>query len=162
MTSKFVDVWIRSWGTLKMSTLNMSKTFWTTVETRMKEPTFLGNSLLKDLIFCLYNPYIRDRWRKCEFDKDMQKLYIYNSCILSYNLFYYLSYFYENVILNFSLKFLIIWFILCGFLLCIIPIFKSRCSSDYRCEQRLVSTPDGFVNIKGLPFENVYTFLFDN
>ena len=26
----------------------------------MKEPTFLGNSLLKDLIFCLYNPYIRD------------------------------------------------------------------------------------------------------
>ena len=24
-----------------------------TVETRIKEPTFLGNSLLKDLIFCL-------------------------------------------------------------------------------------------------------------
>ena len=31
-----------------------------TVETRIKEPTFLGDSLLKDLIFCLYNPYIRD------------------------------------------------------------------------------------------------------
>ena len=26
-----------------------------TVETRIKEPTFLGDSLLKDLIFCLYN-----------------------------------------------------------------------------------------------------------
>ena len=31
-----------------------------TVETRIKEPTFLGDSLLKDLICCLYNPYIRD------------------------------------------------------------------------------------------------------
>ena len=31
-----------------------------TVETLIKEPTFLGNSLLKDLIFCLYNSYIRD------------------------------------------------------------------------------------------------------
>ena len=45
-----------------------------TVETRIKEPTFLGNSLLKDLIFSLYNPYIRD-WGKCEFDKNMQGLY---------------------------------------------------------------------------------------
>ena len=33
---------------------------WTTVETRIKEPIFLGDSLLKDLFFCLYNPYIRD------------------------------------------------------------------------------------------------------
>ena len=31
-----------------------------TVETRIKEPTFLGDSLLKDLICCLNNPYIRD------------------------------------------------------------------------------------------------------
>ena len=31
-----------------------------TVETRIKEPTFLGDSLLKALIFCRYNPYIRD------------------------------------------------------------------------------------------------------
>ena len=31
-----------------------------TVETHIKESTFLGNSLLKDHIFCLYNPYIRD------------------------------------------------------------------------------------------------------
>ena len=31
-----------------------------TVETRIKEPTFLGDSLLKALIFCLYNPDIRD------------------------------------------------------------------------------------------------------
>ena len=31
-----------------------------TVETRIKEPTFLGDSLLKDLILCLYDPYIRD------------------------------------------------------------------------------------------------------
>ena len=31
-----------------------------TVETRIKEPTFLGNNLLKALIFCLYNPYIKD------------------------------------------------------------------------------------------------------
>ena len=31
-----------------------------TVETHIKEPTFLGNSLLKALICCLYNPYIRD------------------------------------------------------------------------------------------------------
>ena len=31
-----------------------------TVETRIKEPTFLGDSLYKDLIVCLSNPYIRD------------------------------------------------------------------------------------------------------
>ena len=31
-----------------------------TVETRIKEPTFLSDNLLKALIFCLYNPYIRD------------------------------------------------------------------------------------------------------
>ena len=31
-----------------------------TVETRIKEPTFLSDSLLKALIFFLYNPYIRD------------------------------------------------------------------------------------------------------
>ena len=31
-----------------------------TVETRIKEHTFLGDSLLKALIFCVYNPYIRD------------------------------------------------------------------------------------------------------
>ena len=31
-----------------------------TIETRIEEPTFLGDSLLKALIFCLYSPYIRD------------------------------------------------------------------------------------------------------
>ena len=31
-----------------------------TIETSIKEPTFLDNSLLKALIVCLYNPYIRD------------------------------------------------------------------------------------------------------
>ena len=31
-----------------------------TEETRIKEPTFLGDSLLKALISCLYNSYIRD------------------------------------------------------------------------------------------------------
>ena len=31
-----------------------------TVETRIKEPTFLGDNLLKDLTVCLYNPYIRN------------------------------------------------------------------------------------------------------
>ena len=31
-----------------------------TVETRIKEPTFLGDSLLKYLIFCFYNPYMMD------------------------------------------------------------------------------------------------------
>ena len=31
-----------------------------TIETRIKEPTFLGDSLLKALIFCLYNPHIRN------------------------------------------------------------------------------------------------------
>ena len=31
-----------------------------TVETRIKEHAFLGNSLLRALIFCLYSPYIRD------------------------------------------------------------------------------------------------------
>ena len=31
-----------------------------TVETRIKEPAFLGDSLLKALTFSLYNPYIRD------------------------------------------------------------------------------------------------------
>ena len=31
-----------------------------TVETRIKEPICLDNSLLKALIFALYNPYIRD------------------------------------------------------------------------------------------------------
>ena len=31
-----------------------------TVETRIEEPTFLDDSLLKALVFCLYNPYIRD------------------------------------------------------------------------------------------------------
>ena len=30
---------------------------------------------------------------KCEFDKDMHKLYIYNTCIFSYHLFHFLSYF---------------------------------------------------------------------
>ena len=46
-----------------------------TVETRIKEPTFLGNSLLKDLLVCLYNPYIRHggsaslakTWKDCIF-----------------------------------------------------------------------------------------------
>ena len=34
---------------------------WYAVETCIKDPTFLGNSLLKALICCLYyNPYIRD------------------------------------------------------------------------------------------------------
>ena len=32
----------------------------TTVETGRKEPTFLGNSLLRLLLFAFYNPYIRD------------------------------------------------------------------------------------------------------
>ena len=31
-----------------------------TVETHIKEPTFLDDSLLKDLMLCLYNPHIRD------------------------------------------------------------------------------------------------------
>ena len=31
-----------------------------TVETSIKEATLLDNSLLKALIYCLYNPYIRD------------------------------------------------------------------------------------------------------
>ena len=31
-----------------------------TAETRIKEPTFLGDSLLKALICCLCNSYIRD------------------------------------------------------------------------------------------------------
>ena len=31
-----------------------------TVETRIEDPTFLGDSLLKAHIFCLYNPYIRE------------------------------------------------------------------------------------------------------
>ena len=31
-----------------------------TVETRIKEPAFLFESLLKALICCLYNQYIRD------------------------------------------------------------------------------------------------------
>ena len=31
-----------------------------TVETRIKELTFLGDRLLKALIYCLCNPYIRD------------------------------------------------------------------------------------------------------
>ena len=30
------------------------------IETRIKEPTFLDDGLLKDLIFCLYNRYVRD------------------------------------------------------------------------------------------------------
>ena len=30
------------------------------VESRMKQPTFVGDSLLKALIFCLYDLYIRD------------------------------------------------------------------------------------------------------
>ena len=34
----------------------------------------------------------------------MHKLYIYSSCIFSYHLFYFLSYFCQNGILNFSLK----------------------------------------------------------
>ena len=34
-----------------------------TVEIRIKEPTFLYDSLLKDLIVCLYNPSIRDGGR---------------------------------------------------------------------------------------------------
>ena len=47
----------------------------------------------------------------------MHKLYIYNSCILSYHLFCFLRYFYQNTMLNFSLKVLIILVLLCGFLL---------------------------------------------
>ena len=35
---------------------------------------------------------------KCEFDKDVHKLYIHNSCIFSYHLFYVLSYAFQNVI----------------------------------------------------------------
>ena len=31
-----------------------------TVETRIKEPTFLGNSLLKAIFCCFDNPHIRD------------------------------------------------------------------------------------------------------
>ena len=45
---------------------------------------------------------------KCDFDKDMLKLYIYNGCIFSYQLFYFLSYFCQNIMLNFSLEALII------------------------------------------------------
>ena len=56
------------------------------VETRIKEPTFLDNSLLKALIFCLLQS-IYQGWGKCEFDKDMHKLYIYSSYIFSYHLF---------------------------------------------------------------------------
>ena len=52
---------------------------------------------------------------KCEFDKDMHKLYIYNSCIFSYHLFYFLSYFCQNGVLNFSLKLLIIRVLLCRY-----------------------------------------------
>ena len=54
---------------------------------------------------------------KCEFNKDMHKLYIYTSCIFSYRLFYFLSYFCQNGVLNFSLKILVIQVLLCGFLL---------------------------------------------
>ena len=39
---------------------NIASTKRDTVETRIKELTFLGHSLLKDLMFCLYNPYIMD------------------------------------------------------------------------------------------------------
>ena len=43
-----------------------------TVETRIKEPTFLGDSLLKAI--CLYNQNIKDK--KCEFDEDTRKLIV--------------------------------------------------------------------------------------
>ena len=56
-------------------------------------------------------------WGKCEFDKDMQKLQIYNSCILSYHIFCFLRYCCQNIMQNFSLKVLIIQVLLCGFLL---------------------------------------------
>ena len=43
-------------------------------------------------IFRIYNRYIRDgAGGRCEFDKDIQKIYIYNSCIFSYHLFHFLS-----------------------------------------------------------------------
>ena len=82
-----------------------------TVETRIKEPTFLGNSLLKDLIFCLYNPYIRDgksvslikTCTNCRFITVAFSPIIYFSC--------------QNIMLNFSLRVLIIQVLLCGFLL---------------------------------------------
>ena len=47
-------------------------------------------------------------WGNCEFDKDMDKLYIYDGCILSYHLFYFLRYFSQNIMLNFSIVILII------------------------------------------------------
>ena len=78
---------------------------WATVETRIKEPTFLGNSMLKDLIFALYKHVLG--MGKGEFDKDITKLYIYSSCIFSYHLFYLLSYFCQNGILISSLDVLI-------------------------------------------------------
>ena len=59
---------------------------------------------------------------KCEFNKDMQKLYIYSRCILSYHLFCLLRYFCQNIMLNFSLKLLIILDLSCGF--CCSSIFR--------------------------------------
>ena len=79
-----------------------------------KRTYILGNSLSKEPIFCLCNPYIRDGG-SVSFDKDMQKLYIYNSSILSYHLFYFLSYFYQNTMLDISLDVLVIQVIYAGF-----------------------------------------------
>ena len=52
----------------------------------MKELTFLGKSLLKALIFA-FTIHILGMG-KCEFDKNIQRLYIYSNCIFSYHLFY--------------------------------------------------------------------------
>ena len=47
-----------------------------TVETRIKEPTFLGDRCLKVPMFCFYNSFISNG-EKYKFDKDMKKLYTF-------------------------------------------------------------------------------------
>ena len=99
-------------GTSRRPNLQSNHIMITCCRNPHKEPAYLGESLLKVLICCLHNPFISDgkRWGICEFDKDMHKLYIYNSCIFSYHLFYFLGDFCQNVILHikyYSLKVLL-------------------------------------------------------
>ena len=61
----------------------------------------------------------------------MHRLYIYSSCIFSYHLFYFQSYFCQNVIQNFSLRVHMIQVFLCGFLLHVCRSFTASAEELY-------------------------------
>ena len=83
--------------------------FNSTVETRIKEPSFLDDSLLKALICCLHNPYIRD-------ERSASLIKTCKDCIFI-TVAFSIIIICQNVILNFSLEVIMIQVLLCGFLL---------------------------------------------